>query len=284
MRYLFLFSLLFIFTACKEDQDNAAVNDENKSETELIELRNKVAQLELESDQKDSVLNEAISFYNEIQSNLAKINIKEDEIRVRSNNPELTQEDQEWILQEIQNINFLRKQNAQSIKNLKQKLTQKDLKIAELEGMTDRLVMQIRAKDEQIASLQRTLADLDMEYSELFDEYQEQVEMTLDVLKELNTVYYAYGTLDELTANKVLVREGGFIGIGKKTNIAEDLNQEYFQSMNKTKVIEINIIGEKPEMVTDHPISSYKWNGTKLIILDAEKFWRISNYLVVTVD
>jgi DNA repair exonuclease SbcCD ATPase subunit len=284
MRYLFLFSLLFIFTACKEDQDNAAVNDENKSETELIELRNKVAQLELESDQKDSVLNEAISFYNEIQSNLAKINIKEDEIRVRSNNPELTQEDQEWILQEIQNINFLRKQNAQNVGVLKKRIADKDLKISELENMTDRLVMQIRARDEQIASLQRTLADLDMEYSELFDEYQEQVELALDVMKEMNTVYYAYGTLDELTANKVLVREGGFIGIGKKTNIAEDLNQEYFQSMNKTKVKEINIIGEKPEMVTDHPISSYKWNGTKLIILDAEKFWRISNYLVVTVD
>src|SRR5690554_8177592 len=81
--------------------------------------------------------------------------------------------------------------------------------------MTDRLVLQIRDRDEQIASLQRTLADLDMEYSELFDEYQEQVELALDVMKEMNTVYYAYGTLDELIANNVLVREGGFIGIGR---------------------------------------------------------------------
>src|SRR5690554_1185818 len=226
MRYLFLFTLLFIFAACKDDQNDTTKTGEGASEVELIELRNKVAQLELESNRKDSVLNEAFSFFNEVQSNLAKINVKEEEIRVRSDNPEISQDDQDWILQEIQNINFLRKQNAQSLKNLKKKLTEKDLKITELENMTDRLVMQIRAKDEQIASLQRTLADLDMEYSELFDEYQGQVEMTLDVLKELNTVYYAYGTLEELTANNVLVREGGFIGIGRKTNIAENLNEK----------------------------------------------------------
>jgi len=284
MRYLFLFTLLFIFAGCKDDQDNSAETNTGLQETELIELRNKVAQLELEGEQKDAALNEAFSFFNEVQSNLAKINIKEDEIRVRSTNPELTQEDQDWILQEIQNINFLRKQNAQNVSTLKKKIAEKDLKIAGLENMTDRLVMQIRDRDEQIASLQRTLADLDMEYSELFDEYQQQVELALDVMKEMNTVYYAYGTLDELISNKVLVREGGFIGIGKKTNIAEDLNQEYFQKMDKSKVKELTIIGKKPEMVTDHPISSYEWKGNKLIILDADKFWRISNYLVVTVN
>src|SRR5690606_26353698 len=122
------------------------------------------------------------------------------------------------------------------------------------------------------------------EYSELFDEYQQQVELTLDVLKEMNTVYYAYGTLDELIENKVLVKEGGFIGIGKKTNIAEDLNQNYFEQMDKTKIKELNIIGKNPEIITDHPISSYEWKGTKLIILDANKFWKISNYLVITVN
>ena len=281
MKYLFLFTLLFIFSACKDDASD--LNTTSEKDTEMIELRNKVAQLELESSQKDAALNDAISFFNEVQENLAKINVKEEEIRVRSGNPEFTQDDQAWILQEIQNINFLRKQNAQSVKNLKQQLNKKDLKISELEGMRDRLVMQIRAKDEQIASLQRTLADLDMEYSELFDEYQEQVEMTLDVLKELNTVYYAYGTLDELTENNVLVREGGFIGIGKKTNIAENLNEKYFQKMDKTKVKEIRIVGEKPDLVTDHSISSYKWKGDKLVILDADKFWKVSKFLVVTV-
>ncbi len=284
MRNLFLLiafsSLLF---ACKEDP-KPVDNDENQNNKEVIELRNKVEQLELENTMKDSVLNEAISFFNEVQANLAKINIKEDEIRVRSSNPEITPEDQQWILQEIQNINFLREQNAKKVRNLQGKIKDQTLRISELENMVDRLVLQIQSRDEQIASLKRTLADLDMEYAELFDEYQEQVELALDVMKEMNTVHYSYGTLEELVENGVLVREGGFIGIGRKTTIADDMNQDYFQHLDKTKTKQINIVGEDPEIITDHPVSSYEWKGNKLIITDSEKFWRISNYLVVTVE
>lgn len=284
MKNLFLLiaisSLLF---ACKEDPQQVESDDNNENK-EVIELRNKVEQLELENNMKDSVLNEAISFFNEVQANLAKINIKEEEIRVRSSNPEITTEDQAWILQEIQNINFLREQNAKKIRNLQGKIKDQTLKIRELENMVDRLVLQIQSRDEQIASLKRTLADLDMEYAELFDEYQEQVELALDVMKEMNTVHYSYGTLDELVKNGVLVRDGGFIGIGKKTTIADDMNQDYFQHLDKTKTKQINIEGEDPEIITDHPVTSYEWKGKKLIITDAEKFWRISNYLVVTVE
>ena len=285
MRYTFLMiiSLAFIFVGCKTDPSNQDENEKKEDSKEMIELRNEVSQLKLENTQKDSVINEAISFFNEIQSNLAKINIKGDEIRVRSNNPELSSDDQKWITQEIQNINFLRKQNAAKVGQLKSQLKKKDIKIKEIENMVERLNMQIRSRDEQIASLKKDLSELDMEYAELFDEYQSQVELTLDVLKEMNTAYYAYGTMDELTENKVLVREGGFIGIGKKTNIANDLNQEYFKKLDKTKVKQIKIVGDKPDMITDHPISSYEWDGNTLIITDADQFWQISNYLVITV-
>lgn len=280
---IFLVAISLAFVGCKEDPQEKPKDNGDKNK-EVIELRNKVEQLELENEMKDSVLNEAISFFNEVQANLAKINIKEEEIRVRSSNPELTPEDQQWILQEIQNINFLREQNARKVRNLQGKIKDQTLRIKELENMVDRLVLQIQSRDEEIASLKQTLADMDMEYAELFDEYQEQVELALDVMKEMNTVHYSYGTLDELIENGVLVREGGFIGIGKKTTIADDLNQDYFQHLDKTKTKQINIIGEDPEIITDHPVSSYEWKGKKLIILDADKFWRISNYLVVTVE
>lgn len=279
----FLLAIATFLVACKEDPQTDDQSDQQEDK-EVIELRNKVEQLELENEMKDSVINEAISFFNEIQANLAKINIKEEEIRVRSSNPEISQEDQQWILQEIQNINFLREQNAKKVRSLQGKIKDQTLRIKELENMVDRLVMQIQSRDEEIASLKRTLADLDMEYAELFDEYQEQVELALDVMKEMNTVHYAYGTLDELVENGVLVREGGFIGIGRKTEIADDMNQEYFQHLDKTKTKQITIVGEDPEIITDHPVTSFEWNGNKLVILDEEKFWRISNYLVVTVE
>ncbi|HLW40433.1 MAG TPA: hypothetical protein VKX31_08585 [Brumimicrobium sp.] len=284
MKYFTLLGLLLFFVAaCQSDADTNADAETQVEAAEVVELRNKVAQLELESNRKDSVLNETFAFFNEVQTNLLKINVKEDEIRVKSSNPELTQEDQEWILQEISNINFLRTQNAKSIASLQKQLSAKDLKINELEDMVEGLVRQIQIKDEQIVLLQNRLSDIDMEYANLFDEYQEQVELALDVIKEMNTVYYAYGTESELIENKVLMKEGGFIGIGRQTNIADDFNEKYFQKMDKTKIKEIKIVGKQPKLATDHPVSSYEWSGDKLIIKDANKFWRISNYLVVIV-
>lgn len=284
IRYFIIAGFLLIgLAACKDDSSQTTTTLGDAENEELIELRNKVELLEFESSRKDSVLNEAFSFFNDVQANLLKISVKEDEIRIKSSDPELTQEDQEWILQEINNINFLRKENAKNIETLRNHLKERDIQISELKGMVDRLVRQIHDKDEQIAVLQNSLSDLDMEYAALFDEYQEQVELALDVMKEMNTVYFAYGTLDELIENEVLMKEGGFIGIGRKTNIAEDFNQQYFQQMDKTKVKELKVIGKKPKLATDHPVSSYEWKGDELVILDADKFWRISNYLVIVV-
>lgn len=279
------FSLIFILiliVSCQEETTESTEVTEKENE-ELIRLRNQVNQLRHENSMKDSVLNESIAFFNEIQENLAKISIKQEQIRIKSNDPELKNEDKEWVLQEIQNINFLREENAKKVRDLQGKIKDQTLRMSELESMIDRLVLQIKSRDEQIESLQIMLADLDVEYGELFDQYQEQVELALDVLKELNTVHYAFGTIEELEENNVIEREGGFIGIGRKTLMAEDFNQDYFQHLDKTKTKEIKVIGKKPQIITDHPASTYEWKDNKLVIKDQNNFWRISNYLVITV-
>lgn len=281
--FFMILILIFAFTACKNDKKNTANSGNSSDNIEVLKLRNKLEQFQADKNRSDSTLNEMISFFNEVQNNLARISVKEDEIHVRSSDPELTKDDQAWILQEIQNINFLRTQNAKTVGLLKKQLSNKDLKITELNNMVDRLIKQIKSKDEQITALQSQLADLNVEYSKLFDDYQEQVELAYDVMKEMNTVYFAYGTMKELTENHVLVQQGGFIGIGRETNIVEDPNQKYFKKLDKSKIKELRILGKNPELITDHPISSYKWEGDKLIILNPDKFWRVSNYLVVVV-
>ncbi len=283
MKNLFYLLAALLLVACVEENNTteSTVNDEITRE--VVELRNKIAQIELENQIKDSLFNESIAFFNEIQDNLAKINVKQEEIRIKSSNPEISSDDKEWILQQINNINYLREENARKVKDLQGALKEKSLKITELEAMIERLQLRIKSRDEEIESLQIMLADRDVEYAELFDQYQTQVELALDVLNELNTVHYAFGTLDELVENNVLVREGGFIGIGRKTAISESFNKDYFKHLDKRKTKEITIVGNKPQIITDHPASSYEWKGNKLIIKDANSFWRISNYLVVTV-
>src|SRR5690554_5160471 len=90
--------LVFSLFACK--QEIRQEESEKEDNTELIQLRNKVAQLELENTQKDSTNNEIMFFFNEVQNNLTKISIKEDKIRVKTKSSELSDDDKQWIIEE----------------------------------------------------------------------------------------------------------------------------------------------------------------------------------------
>lgn len=275
------FSVLF---SCKTDSESTSSADGQK----VTELQNEIAQLKLDKALKDSVINESLSFFNEIKSNLEAIGLKKDEIRLRSEDPEFAADDKQWILEEIRHINFLREENARKIQNLNAQMKKSGLKIQELETMIERLVNDINVRDEQIASLQAEMQNMDKEYSKLFDAYQ-VVSLQVDNLEnQLNTVYYTYGTAKELVANKVIEQKNGFFGIGKNTQLVDNFNEKYFAKIDLTKDKEIFVEGAKIRLITDHPSSSYKiqpdGKNSKIVIVNPYEFWKVSNYLVVMVD
>lgn len=290
-----VFLLPFAFVACTTTNTGTDTNNNtNEGNDKIIELNNKVRSLEQELSAKDESLTEFISTYNEIQDNLAMINLKEDEIRIRSNNTEMGEDGKQWILQEIKNINYLREENENKIKILQGELKKSKKANAELNAanerlneMVTRLQRQILNQEEQIKSLQQQLDDLDAEYTELFDAYQEQYELAIDVMRELNEVYYAYGSLKELKDNHVLIEKGGFIGVGKTKMLKDDFNEEYFTKIDMYKKTEIPVVGKKIRLATDHPSSSYVIEGEgeskKIVINDPTAFWKVSKYLVVVV-
>ena len=215
---LFLASLVLI--SCKQEPtDNGG-----KDSGDTVELQNKIDQLELDNAMKDSVINESLAFFNEIKSNLEAIGIRKDEIRAISENKEISRDDKEWILEEIRHINFLREENASKVRRMQDQMTKNGLKIKELEIMIESLMKDIQWKDEQITLLQGELDNLDREYSALFDAYQEQALLVDVITDEMNTVYYAYGTERELSDNGVIAKKNGFMGIGKRTELKDDLN------------------------------------------------------------
>lgn len=280
---IIIISVLILFS-CKTDSSDTTANSPSNS-TEMAKLKSKVRSLEFQINNKDSLLNQSIATFNEIQNNLAKISNKENEIRLKTEGGNLTLESKAWVLQEIRNINFLRKQNSNKISKLNAQLSEKNIHIEELQKMIDRLTLKVQAQNEQIASLQDELAHLDAEYAKLLDAYQEQTLLNYETLKQLNKSYYAYGTLKELEANNVLIREGGFIGIGRNTLLKDDFNEDYFTAIDRRKTKSIKIVAKKMDFITDHPSSSYEItdNGnTKIIhINDVDEFWKISKYLVV---
>lgn len=280
----FLFLSLILITSCTEEPDTSDLSD-NANKTDL---QNRIDQLELDNALKDSVINESLQFFNEIQTNLEAIGIRRKEIQDLTSNPEFAPSDKEWVLEQIRQINFMREDNAGKIKRLNAELEKNKFKIESLKTMIDGLMKDIEWKDEQISLLQNELHQLDSEYSKLFDAYQEKA-IQVDLLKsEINTVYYAYGSAQELAANGVVEKRNGFIGIGKKIELKDEFNDAYFTKINAKNKKVIGIDGDHPHFVTVHPTGSYELtsaNGrTKLTITDASEFWKISKYLVIVVD
>jgi len=285
------YSVLFVLVAGLQSCNTGepitdAVNDNSE---ELAKLKSEKRALEDQLAEKDSVLNESIMLFNEIEDNLAMINLKEDEIRFKSKDVELAEDGKQWILQEIQNINYLREANQKKVGQLNTQLKDSNNKITELEKMINNLMTKIGDQDVEIDMLRAELEDLDREYVELLEAYEEQSSMAFEMLQEMNRVFYAYGTSDELEAAGVIVKEGGFIGIGKKPTLKGDFNDEYFTELDLTKAKSIDIDGgKKIKFITDHPSSSYNvvTTGTMhtIKITDAKNFWKVSKYLVVIVD
>lgn len=287
MKYLSILSFVVIsLTACQGNTDPGNT-DPNESE-EIARLKSENRLLQTQLNEKDSVLNEAIMLFNEIEQNLAMINLKDDEIRLRSTNVELAEDGKQWILQEIQNINYLREANGKKVEELNEMLKSDQLQIEQFQNMITNLMNQIQVQEEEIEMLRLELSDLDREYVELLEAYEEQTEIAFATLQELNKAFYAYGTEEELIANGVLVKDGGFIGINKKVHLKDDFNDEYFTQIDMSKDKTIQITGKEIRFITDHPSTAYSLqsngNNHKIIIQDEKSFWKVSKYLVVLVE
>lgn len=281
---LIILSLVFL-ASCSQSSESS---DSSSDSGDLSELENKIAQLELDNSLKDSVINESLQFFNEIQTNLEAIGIRRKEIQDLTTNPEFSSSDKTWVLEQIRQINFMREDNAAKMKQLQDEMEKNKFEIESLKTMIDGLLKDIEWKDEQISLLQSELDALDSEYSKLFDAYQEKSLQVDQLTSEMNTVYYAYGTAKELSANGVIEKKNGFIGIGKKIKLKEEINDDYFTEINALKKTSIGIDGDHAHFVTVHPVGSYELTSTngrsQLTITDASEFWKFSKYLVVVVD
>lgn len=281
MKILGAFLLLTVLFSCKEDEKPAT------NTADIALLTSQIEQMKLEAELKDSVINESLSYFNDIQDNLVAIGVKKESVRAQSGNPEMANNDRELVLNEIRQINLLREENDKKLKLLKDQMKNSGIKIIELEAMVNRLMEDIAQKDEQISMLQEELEQKDKDYARLFDAYQER-DYTIDVLTDgINTAYYVYGTEKELLSNEVISKSKGFVGIGKKVRLKDDFNEKYFTKIDKRTKKEFLISGSKLELISTHPTSSYDLvpvgNNTKLVVKDVASFWKVSKYLIVTV-
>lgn len=280
--YLIIFSV--VFSSCTNSSNES--EDSNGNER-VTELENKLFQTKLDNDSKDKMIEESLTFFNEIKLNLETIQLKKDEIQIKSENSEFKDEDKDYIIEQIKRINFLREENGKKINELNNILKNSNVKILELEKLIENLMKEISLKDQQIQMLQSELNNVNSEYSKLFDAYIEQTIIVNELTNEINKGFYTYGTLKELVENKVVEKKNGFIGIGRKTALIDNFNEEYFIQIDILKKKEIFVEGLKVKIVTDHPSTAYEIvkddKNSKILIKNPNEFWKVSKYLVVVV-
>ena len=273
--------MITVLFACKEEPQ------QRTDTADIALLKSQMEQMELDAQLKDSIVNESLSFFNEIQENLLAIGVKEESVRQQSGDTEIANNEREMVLNEIRQINNLRTDNAKKMTQLQDQMMNSGMKIIELEAMVNRLMHQLADKDAEIQSLQKELEQKNKDFARLFDAYQEK-DYQIDLMKEdMNTAYYVYGREKELLKNEVISKNKGFIGIGKKVRLKEDFNENYFTKIDKRSKKDFLISGDKIELISTHPTSSYDLipvgENTKLVVKDAKGFWKVSQYLIVVV-
>jgi hypothetical protein len=285
-------TLLFTASCNQMKEENARLKAKNDS---LLAL----------GFQKDTTVMEFVRAFNEIQSNLDSIKLKENMISQNtSGGTEVQTSAREQITGDINAIYLMLQKNRNMVASLKAKLKNSEsglkeanIRITELETMIDNLTKSIESKDAEIGALKEQLSKLNIKVQDLGTQVtnlsadntakQQAIEEKTEML---NTAYYVVGTTKELKEKKIIDKSGGFIGIGREKTVTSDFDKTYFTKTDVTTLTEIPINKKKAVLLTNHPTGSYKFEGTgkksvdKLVILNYNDFWSRSKYLVIVAD
>ena len=285
LRFAALLSLSIISVLLLNSCGNGAEEEKNPLADSLKNVNNQLAG---QVNEKEEALQEFIASFNEIQENLNTIKEKEKIVTSVSTNKGDVKNKQSQIREDIQSIYDLMEKNKNRISSLSAKLKNSNLKIAGMQKMIENLQASLILKDEEINELKTKIEGLNIELTNLGTNYRAIEKESAEKTEALNTAYYAIGTSKELKEKKVISKEGGFIGLGKATKVAEDFNREYFTKVNILQTTSISLGAKKVKLLTNHPKNSYKLVGTKpvekLEITNTKDFWSSSKYLVIMIE
>lgn len=266
-----------------------------KTSSEYKALQAQNDSLALASTKAANELEEILTLLNEVEDNFRSIKAAENYLSVQSNSPgELTPSTRERIHSDMQFITQTLDKNRQQLTELENKLKNSNLKSSQLQQTLNNLRTELdqktmalvalndelERKNQQITQLSESVSTLSKDVQDLRAQTNAQQTTIDEQQKEINTVYYCFGTTKELKAQKIL--DGDAIG----TNF----NKDYFiRIKDYNKLSTIPLYAKKGKLASKHPAGSYEFekdaNGqAQLRILDPKNFWSLTKYLVVVVN
>ena len=286
-KYFLVLSITALFACNTEEKRQIALADSLAHVN--VSIKQELKEKDSLITDKESAMNEFITSFNEIQENLNQIKSKEKLISTSSKGVEFNKSNKDQINSDIQLIYDLLGKNKQKVASLTKKLKSSNLKVDALELAVTNLTNQLIEKESEITDLKDKLEGLNVDFANLKMKYNEEKEVSEQKTEKLNTAYFVVGTVKELKDKGVISKEGGFIGLGRVIELNETICPNCFAKIDITKIKNIPVRGRKVSLVTSHPASSYKFvegasSIVKLEIVNAEDFWSISKFLIVTTD
>ncbi len=267
-----------------QDQRNALVarmDDQRISFTDQLSYR-------------DSVINDWLMTFDEIEKDLKAIKDKEHIITMQTANSEFASDRKAQVLDDIKFINTVLDKNKQKISSLNNQLKKSGSSVKALNNKIAKLESSLKEYENDIADLKKDLVKKDYEIGQLNTRMTAQ-EVTIseqgttinEQSRKLNQAYFASGTFKDLKKKGIISKEGGFLGIGRRELVARDFSDNVFQKIDVTETKTIPVNSRAAKLITVHPRNSYRMikEGTDKIasieIQDPDQFWKVSKYAVV---
>ena len=266
-----------------------------EKDIQIKKLQEETYQLKGQLMETETVVNDLLKTFDEVEANLTLIKEKEGLLAVDSKNPEKL-EKKDRVLKDILVINKLMTKNREKMSDLQRQLSRSGLTIAGFQQKLSQLQAQLDKKEKDIQKLKDDLTSKDFQIANLtlsFDTLNRQMEnqsMTIQQLdKTLHTHYFTEGTYRELKEREVVKKSGWMPRGGKKVDLNESVTEADFTKIDTRETTTIPINSKKAVVVSEHPEGTYEFekgqNGliASLEITQPDEFWKISKYLVVQV-
>ena len=262
-----------LFTACNGNSNsNNALKESNDS------LRAVIAE-------RDASLEEVLQCIRVVEEGFQKIN--ETQGRINSTGLEAEGSRKERLQNDVLYLTQLIEKNNSEVARLKKLLASSKNVSQELRVIVANLEKTLQEKNEEIASLHKQLeeqnihiAKLDTIITNLTDENTRQELRLVEKERELNSVWYVFGTKKELKNEKIIS--------GSEVMTDPDANKDYFTRCDKNELTEINTYSRKAKVLSTHPEGSYtivedSEGNDVLKITSPDEFWSVTRYLVIQV-
>ncbi|MBR5467240.1 MAG: hypothetical protein IKU79_07555 [Bacteroidaceae bacterium] len=279
---------LFLIVACCMAM--AACQNTNQSDNSM---QSQIDSLQTIVEGKDAELNELVEMVTEVQEGVRRIAEAEGRVTVADGNIE-SASSREIIRDNMEFISEAMRQNRELVSQLKEKLNASRFKNDKMKSLVEALQSQVEEQTLRIQNLQATIAEKDstilaqtgtidtlaQNVAQLKEVNAEQTEKVNQQDSELHAAWFVYGTKREL-------KEQGILNDGEVLRNG-NFNKEYFTQIDIRETQNIKTYSKSARILTTHPSDSYMLSkdgndNFDLHILNPEKFWSVSKFLVMQV-